>query len=97
MAALQVRDFPADLYEKLRQRAEQEHRSISQQTIVAIQEHLLGPNGNNGCGVTKPVEVESRVEKRRRLFAEIAALPKFNIPEGFPTPEEIIREIRDSR
>lgn len=40
MPALQVRDFPDKLYVELRQRAEQEHRSIAQQTIVAVESYL---------------------------------------------------------
>ena len=33
MPALQVRDFPEDLYEKLKEVAAREHRSVAQQTI----------------------------------------------------------------
>jgi hypothetical protein len=40
MPALQVRDFPAELYSCLRDCAKREHRSISQQTIIAVREHL---------------------------------------------------------
>ena len=38
MPALQVRDFPEDLYEKLRAAAARNHRSIAQQTIAWIEE-----------------------------------------------------------
>ncbi len=40
MPALQVRDFPQDLYERLKKYAASQHRSLSQQTIVAVQEML---------------------------------------------------------
>ncbi len=40
MATLQVKDFPDDLYEKLRLMAEQEKRSISQQTTLIIEKAL---------------------------------------------------------
>jgi hypothetical protein len=40
---------------------------------------------------------ESYVEKRRRLFAEIEALPEISIPDDFPTPTQIVRELRDER
>ena len=37
MPALQVKDCPADVYEKLRKCAEEENRSISQQTLTIIE------------------------------------------------------------
>jgi hypothetical protein len=40
MPALQVRDLPQNLYDDLQQRAVREHRSMAQQTIVALEEHL---------------------------------------------------------
>lgn len=42
MPALQVRDFPPDLYEELKQCAEREHRSMAQQTVVAVEAYLRG-------------------------------------------------------
>ncbi|MDR0499944.1 MAG: hypothetical protein LBG97_01670 [Coriobacteriales bacterium] len=120
MPALQVRDFPQELYSSLRERAKQEHRSISQQTIIAVREHL-----SNGCaqrsnvpknskfGNATTIDYEStfrreaeneqrtaqdeRAEKLRMAFATIDALPKINIPDDFPTPTQIVREMRDER
>ena len=40
MPALQVRDFPDDLYEQLKAYAASQHRSIAQQTIVAVEQML---------------------------------------------------------
>lgn len=40
MPALQVRDFPEDLYEDLRARARENHRSITQETIIAVKQYL---------------------------------------------------------
>lgn len=40
MPALQVRDFPDELYAQLKECADNEHRSIAQQTIVAVEEML---------------------------------------------------------
>lgn len=40
MAALQVKDFPDELYEQLRLCAEMNHRSISQQTTCIIEDYL---------------------------------------------------------
>lgn len=40
MPALQVRDFPEDLYEELKECAEQEHRSIAQQVTFILSRYL---------------------------------------------------------
>lgn len=43
MPALQVRDFPTPLYEELKACATANHRSIAQQTIIAVEEMLASP------------------------------------------------------
>lgn len=40
MPALQVRDFPDELYEQLKACAAKEHRSVAQQTIVAVEQMI---------------------------------------------------------
>ena len=40
MPALQVRDFPEDLYEQLKEYAALNHRSIAQQTIACVEAEL---------------------------------------------------------
>lgn len=96
MPALQVRDFPTDLYEDLRRRAKSEHRSVSQQTIVAIREHLSPhPVASSQQNSRHDDERQTRIEKRRRLFAEFDQLPELRVPEGFPSIVEIINEARD--
>lgn len=118
MPALQVRDFPDDLYEQLKERAREEHRSIAQQTIVCVEDYLSRPrmpawqyapaptsrliNLTDERGDRKPAWMHhelppEQVEERKRLFAEMLQRPKFDVPEDFPAPEELIREDRDSR
>ncbi|MDR1082491.1 MAG: hypothetical protein LBL27_01310 [Coriobacteriales bacterium] len=97
MPALQVRDFPANLYEELRARAKRESRSISQQTIVAIREHLATPQGQAVGFPARTEGGEWRRARRKALFEEIDRMPKIDIPSNFPSPAEIIREIRDTR
>jgi plasmid stability protein len=97
MPALQVRDFPADLYEELKARAKRESRSLSQQTIVAVREHLATPQGQT---VRFPAHTENgewRIARRKALFEEMDRKLKIDIPPSFPSPAEIIREIRDAR
>jgi hypothetical protein len=57
MPLLQVRDFPADIYEEIAFEAKQQNRTIAQQTIVLIKK---------GLG-----EEISLKEQRRRLFERI--------------------------
>ena len=40
MPALQIREFPPDVYEELKMCAEEEHRSISQQALAIIEGFL---------------------------------------------------------
>lgn len=40
MAVLKITDFPKDLHEKLRVRAEKEHRSVAQQALHLLEEAL---------------------------------------------------------
>ena len=114
MPALQVKDFPSDLYDQLRECAAAQDRSISQQTVHVLREYLrayrqLGgrtgwevlPVGQAGCegrGARRRAEEEERerrIERRKRIFAEIDALPKIEIPDDFPEPAEIARQMRE--
>ena len=40
MPLLQVRNFPAELYERLRHQAQAERRSVAQQTVVLLEQAL---------------------------------------------------------
>ena len=118
MPALQVKDFPVDLYEELRSCAQAEDRSIAQQTTRILREYLREyrkVGGRAGFAV-RPVdvteaapaaphrahreseeEVAARIERRRRTFERIDTLPKFEVPDDFPSAAELIREDRDHR
>jgi len=94
MPALQVRDFPDQLYEELRLCAKHEYRSIAQQTIVIIQDYLSREN-KRLAEAERPKA--NYAEHRRQVFERIDSLPLFKLPEDFPTPQQIIREMRDQR
>ena len=55
MPALQVREFPDDIYEELKAAAAREHRSIAQQTIICVERFLREASArerkieNEGC------------------------------------------------
>ena len=109
MPALQVRDFPEELYRQLRERARLEHRSISQQTVIAVDSYLSFAGGlayeNTRAFVQDAAvaaigedrENQQRVQKRKALFSRINSRPPLVIPDGFPSPEELVREDRDAR
>ena len=81
MPLLQVRDFPADIYEEIKFDAKREHRTIAQQTIVLIKK---------GLGE----EETSNKERRRRLLDKIK---KNNIPDEVKAIDVVkwIREDRN--
>jgi len=80
MPLLQVRDMPEDLYEQLSQIAEQDNRSITQETIVLLKKALNYK--------------ESRISRRKRVLSEIRndVIVDSN---KFPDPAVLIREDRE--
>lgn len=102
MPALQVRDLPQDLYDKLKARAEREHRSLAQETIVAIERHVDPATRPDEMParfrlVDEEAERQARIACRRRVLEEIAAMPPSIVPDDFPSPAELIREERRER
>lgn len=57
MPALQVRELPQDIYDELKARADKEHRSLSQQTIVLLQQALAA---GKQSAQQPPVELGAR-------------------------------------
>lgn len=80
MPLLQVRDIPEDLYKTLADIAEQENRSIAQETIVLLQRALNYK--------------ESRQSRRKRILTEIHSNPIKDV-QAFPDPAALIREDRE--
>ena len=82
MPALQVRDFPDELYAQLKESATADHRSIAQQTIVAV-EHFLRSAG------ARP----DAADKRARLFAQFDSIATAPVT----TDDEIVTLIAAGR
>jgi len=80
MPLLQVRDVPEDLYERLSQIAEQDNRSITQETIVLLKKALNYK--------------ESRISRRKRILSEIRN-DVIDESNNFPDPAILIREDRE--
>ncbi|ADK79835.1 hypothetical protein [Sediminispirochaeta smaragdinae] len=79
MPTLQVRDLPEDIYIKLNLVANQENRSLAQQTIVLLRESLGLPNNNK---LRREAVIEKLSEK---------GYPN----ETHVNPVDVIREDRD--
>ena len=101
MPALQVRDFPQHLYDGLKRCAEEEHRSMAQQTIQAVEE-MLQQRSNpspriDPYGVVLERDTEEarqrRIAKRKALFARIKE-DAASLPDDLPKSTEIFRESR---
>lgn len=80
MPLLQVRDMPEDLYERLSQIAEQDNRSITQETIVLLRKALNYK--------------ENRISRRKRILSEIRN-DIIADSSRFPDPAILIREDRE--
>lgn len=115
MPALQVKDFPDDLYIELKMCAQNEDRSVSQQTLHILRQYLKAYRqlGDRTDWTVVPVERpavvretraqtaeaerQERIEQRKKVFERIHSLPKFNVPDDFPSPAEIVRQMREER
>lgn len=111
MPALQVKDFPADVYDELRNCANSEDRSISQQTVHILRKYLalykeaarfssnpeqLVFNSTHEDNAS-PELSNARFERRERALQRAAELPPVGIPDGYSSIAEMIREDRDAR
>lgn len=111
MPALQVKDFPDDLYEELRECATEECRSVSQQTIYVLREFLRYRKAYGSAKnalwaaplvadlLTDEEEAKrlARVAKRKRIMERIEARGTIEVPDDFPDPAEMIRQMREER
>ncbi|WP_172135420.1 argininosuccinate lyase [Adlercreutzia sp. ZJ473] len=111
MPALQVKDFPDDLYEELRECAAKECRSVSQQTIYGLREFLrmhkaqqavkdalwAAPYGADLLSEDEDRERRKRAKRRRALNDRIDELGPADIPASFPDAAELIRLMREER
>lgn len=104
MPALQVRDFPEDLYKKLKEVAAREHRSVAQQTIVAVEAMVSGeytlakeePRRSLYLDFDTKAKRAARIKKRQELFESAKAHPLV-LPPDAPSPVDVIREAREER
>lgn len=101
MPALQVRDFPEDLYEELRVYAAERHRSMAQQTIVAVEQMMHGtvPGDGPTAAMVEFQEIKKRADrmaKRERILKRAEKLRE-TLPPDMPSPVDMLREAREER
>ncbi|MDR1996765.1 MAG: hypothetical protein LBQ83_00320 [Candidatus Margulisbacteria bacterium] len=65
MPLLQVRNFPEDMYQELKKRAEAEHRTIAQQAVVFLKMSL------NVEAAAAQNQINANIARRRKLLKEI--------------------------
>lgn len=87
---LSVKNVPDGLAEKLRARAERNHRSL-QRELLAILEQAAQPAG------TPPVPDARDPNARRMSVEEVYEAAKRLFPNGTPSSVEFIRQSRDGR
>lgn len=80
MSILQVRDFPANMYELLANVAAEQNRSISQQTITIMQQAL-------NC--------ENTAKSRRLAALNRTADMHITLAPNAPSPADLVREDRE--
>lgn len=100
MPALQVRDFPEELYQELKDYSALNHRSMAQQTVFAIDQMI---HGTNCCKDTaKALDASNeqlRMEKRKGILeraAERGGLRNGNL-RPIPSPATVLSEARSGR
>jgi hypothetical protein len=79
MATLQVREVPTAVYGALAEASKQEHRSLAQQALVALE---------RGLGLA-----EDPVKRRQRVLRTIADTP-IGEGKSLPDPVDLVREDR---
>ena len=80
MPSLQIRNLPADLYQRLTFRAEQSHRSLAQEALIALRSAM------ESTGVGR------REQILEKITLDIAAT---GIQTLSTPPEQLLREDRD--
>lgn len=100
MPALQVREFPAEVYEQLKDYAAVHHRSVAQQTIVAVEEMLqrglrLQPQPEERQPVQESAPGPSQRLARREAILRRADERRASI--RIPNPSQMLHEERASR
>ncbi len=110
MPNLSVKDVPEDLAERLRQRAQRNHRSLQGELMAIIEQAAYEPaaaaspgwfdSDRRGTVVGHDARGRPIVRRGTKTIEQIAAEHRARFPEPItegPMSVDIIRELRDSR
>ena len=97
-------NFSMERYEKLKEVAAREHRSVAQQTIVAVEAMVSGeytlakeePRRSLYLDFDTKAKRAARIKKCQELFESAKAHPLV-LPPDAPSPVDVIREAREER
>ena len=81
MPTLQVRDLPEHIYEQIVELAEQDRRSITQETIILLEKAL-------------EIEKQNKSNRKKLLDHIVAETQSENSSDDIPDPVPLIREDR---
>ena len=105
MPALQIKDCPTEVYERLRTCAHEENRSISQQALTAIEDFLDMRDGLKapsearmrtfGPSSLRQVDDTDYLTRRLDVFARINKLRPIPVTEDAPTAADVLSQIRE--
>lgn len=103
MPALQVKECPAAVYERLRECANRENRSISQQALTIIEGYLgfRDTGESSDPGDAKGPSGSSRrprggyLAERERAFERISKLRPLPVTKELPDSAELLAQVRE--
>ncbi len=92
MPALQVRDFPQELYQELKDFSALNHRSMAQQTIFAVDTMIHG--AHKPSEYEQPTDQVDRLKKRESILRRAAE--RHNACTGkIPSPTKMLSKARE--
>ena len=92
MPALQVKDFPPQLYESLRRCAAEEDRSIAQQTVHILRVYLADRAVRDRLGEEGPTP-----SRREQALERLRAWGPLEVHGEVPDVVSVVRQSRDER
>ncbi len=113
MPALQVREFPDELYAKLKDLAALQHRSVAQQTIVAVEQmvdacelDVQNQQAERRVHVVptqcsyEPISNEPDIERENRIEKRKKLFAEFDAVEWIgpkPSADEMVQMVHEGR
>ena len=94
MPSLQVRDVPQDIYDRFKEIAKSNHRSISQEAMFMLEKRCY-PEKFVEPQKSREEILRERVEQRRQIFARLDEMNKNRKPIPLEEMDRIWKESRE--